>query len=116
HGGALSVSVHHLRARSPTHFLSFFTAPPPTFIYTLSLHDALPIYSSGEMDGPGARARSRAPAGTAQARVGRPADSAGRRRQDFLDGGHSLDWCNAERIAPRARPPEFPKDSLYASA
>src|SRR5205823_15082048 len=25
--------------------LFFFTAPPPTDIYTLSLHDALPIYS-----------------------------------------------------------------------
>src|SRR5262245_64054915 len=34
----------------PTHIpttsiLSFFNLPSPTFIYTLSLHDALPIYS-----------------------------------------------------------------------
>src|SRR5207245_9324172 len=64
--------------------------------------------SSGEMDGPGARARSRALAGTAQAHVGRAPGSSGRRRQDFLHGGHSLDWCNAERFAPRARPPKFP--------
>src|SRR5206468_5817568 len=28
----------------PTHWLLFFTAPAPTAISTLSLHDALPIY------------------------------------------------------------------------
>src|SRR5437868_13301763 len=27
----------------------FFTAPPPTHIYTLSLHDALPIFSCWEV-------------------------------------------------------------------
>src|SRR5262245_63760396 len=29
-------------------FFFFFTAPPPTDIYTLSLHDALPIFATGE--------------------------------------------------------------------
>src|SRR5699024_12387578 len=29
---------------SLTHLLCFFTAPPPPELYTLSLHDALPIF------------------------------------------------------------------------
>src|SRR5206468_11484597 len=29
----------------------FFTPPPPTEIYTLSLHDALPIYAQMALDG-----------------------------------------------------------------
>src|SRR5206468_10605489 len=32
-------------------FFFFFNDPPPTEIYTLSLHDALPIYLSGGCDG-----------------------------------------------------------------
>src|SRR5438105_12552565 len=32
-----------MRTRSSSIFF-FFTVPPPTHIYTLSLHDALPIY------------------------------------------------------------------------
>src|SRR5437870_7695880 len=30
--------------------LFFFTEPPPTEFYTLSLHDALPIYFDGALD------------------------------------------------------------------
>src|SRR5437868_9771554 len=32
---------------SPTYFLFLFNDPPPTEIYTLSLHDALPIFEAG---------------------------------------------------------------------
>src|SRR5437867_4714327 len=45
--------------RLPISLILFSTAPPPTQIYTLSLHDALPI-SQGS---PGRRARSAALAG-----------------------------------------------------
>src|SRR5690606_42056260 len=34
---------------SSTHFFSFFIDPPTTEIYTLSLHDALPIYDQREV-------------------------------------------------------------------
>src|SRR5947207_13674284 len=34
-----------LRIIRPYHWLSFFNHPAPTEIYTLSLHDALPIFS-----------------------------------------------------------------------
>src|SRR5439155_11042684 len=56
------------------HFL-FFMLPATTEIYTLSLHDALPI-SAAERGRPAARARSGAPV---QARVGGscPASSGG---------------------------------------
>src|SRR5206468_11729159 len=40
----------HLRTLSlttPLYFFFFFTDPAPTDIYTLSLHDALPIWTSG---------------------------------------------------------------------
>src|SRR5439155_24727212 len=37
----------HLSAQS---FLLFFNDPPTTEIYTLSLHDALPIYTDQERD------------------------------------------------------------------
>src|SRR5205807_10535625 len=46
----LSSSDRHYYIFSPYHFFYFsffFNAPAPTEIYTLSLHDALPIYSAG---------------------------------------------------------------------
>src|SRR5437899_8022522 len=36
----------------PSSFLFFFHHPPTTEIYTLSLHDALPISGAGENDDP----------------------------------------------------------------
>src|SRR5206468_10060649 len=36
----------HMTQRPP--FFFFLNAPPPTDIYTLSLHDALPIYSAAK--------------------------------------------------------------------
>src|SRR5437868_12711577 len=54
----------NLRARFRRHsFLFFFNDTPTTEIYTLSLHDALPIYR--------ARARGRGPAGLAERRDAR---------------------------------------------
>src|SRR5690606_41204543 len=35
---------------SPCAFFSFFTAPPTTHLYTLSLHDALPISATDSAD------------------------------------------------------------------
>src|SRR5205807_10244409 len=48
HSVCILFSVYCLHCVFPlpsTLFLFFFTAPPPTEIYTLSLHDALPISS-----------------------------------------------------------------------
>src|SRR5438046_10490840 len=36
---------------SPSSMLFLFNAPPPTHIYTLSLHDALPISAAPRLDG-----------------------------------------------------------------
>src|SRR5699024_12795493 len=50
-----SLLFSHLRPSFPTrtnHILlpsSLFTAPPPSAIYTLSLHDALPIFFFGRI-------------------------------------------------------------------
>src|SRR5439155_25593871 len=51
-----------LARRSSTPFCFFFHAPPTTEIYTLSLHDALPICGAGVADAharAGGRARPR---------------------------------------------------------
>src|SRR5206468_13089109 len=79
-------------------FFFFFTDAAPPEIYTLSLHDALPILARGargRVARPDRRARRRRPAraaavGLVQARAGLP--PAGRpRRADPLDGGqHGL--------------------------
>src|SRR5206468_10318593 len=43
----LLIFCHLLSLSRPYLFLFFFNAPPTTEIYTLSLHDALPIYLEG---------------------------------------------------------------------
>src|SRR5207244_13042125 len=47
-----SLPLRHLLSR---HFSSssFFTDPPPSALYTLSLHDALPIYAQSSAPAPG---------------------------------------------------------------
>src|SRR5207253_9331928 len=42
---SLTPSSRHLLTYSPLFSPFFFTYPAPTVIYTLSLHDALPIFS-----------------------------------------------------------------------
>src|SRR5207249_6198473 len=67
-----------------TQFFFFFHAPPTTHIYTLSLHDALPISpparsrpppaarrGSSRTGAPSARRRARAPSGRCAARTPR---------------------------------------------
>src|SRR6266496_6342686 len=46
--------------RRPPCFFFFFYASPTTEIYTLSLHDALPIYPATHARAPPARSRQRA--------------------------------------------------------
>src|SRR5205814_9229056 len=43
------VSLHTLLVRSTTPYLLSFTPTPPTEPYTLSLHDALPIFSTTQV-------------------------------------------------------------------
>src|SRR5690606_41256096 len=68
-------------------FLSFFYAPPPTETYTLSLHDALPIYARRRIS----RAVDRAAGGC----LSRGARAAVR--------GDERGYHRGERAGPRAR-------------
>src|SRR5205823_11460008 len=46
---SMTTSLSHARhSITPPSFFFFFPTPPTTEIYTLSLHDALPIYLRGE--------------------------------------------------------------------
>src|SRR5262249_59778514 len=56
HSTSLISSSNTILLSSPTFFplFSFFNDTPPTEIYTLSLHDALPISRIGQKDGNGA--------------------------------------------------------------
>src|SRR5690606_41404894 len=84
------------------HLLFFFNAPPPTEIYTLSLHDALPISPAGQRlwsaaahgpaglrrrPAPGAAAAGRGRAGIS-ATAGPLAPQPGDRKSTRLNSSH----------------------------
>src|SRR5690606_40704134 len=75
------------RSLSLCSFVLFFTAPPPTELYTLSLHDALPIceFDSWPRSGRGDRySQVPAPSWCSDAREGAEERSCQRRRP----------WCS----------------------
>src|SRR3712207_8630484 len=76
----------------------FFNDTATTEIYTLSLHDALPIFSGGETTGttvtpeaPGAPGAPGGPAGSGGVRVGNggASDGAGDRKSTRLNSSHA---------------------------
>src|SRR5207245_11158909 len=79
------VSLRSSCSRSPPSLSLFFYAPATTAIYTLSLHDALPISAAGD---DGAPAHSRAAGGAAspsgESRAGRTRD----RKSTRLNSSH----------------------------
>src|SRR5205807_10611168 len=100
----------------------FFTATAPTELYTLSLHDALPIYAAAHADFADARARGRA-----QIRKREKAMLLGRRRRRLVlaalaraasslfrhaptpplpRGAAPCESCRAPPVCPGAPPPD----------
>src|SRR5437868_14687436 len=61
--GDINYCVTHIHHRSSLSLFFFFTAPATTEIYTLSLHDALPISFSSRLYLPSTEAFSRSPFG-----------------------------------------------------
>src|SRR5437867_11352288 len=93
--------------RLPISLILFSTAPPPTQIYTLSLHDALPI-SQGS---PGRRARSPALAGLptqpsgGDPRLAQRADRGGGAARASAPERHRLCRASGRPLDSRGQPP-----------
>src|SRR5439155_1803700 len=77
---SLARSIHAPTTDTSTHFFSFHHEPTPTELYTLSLHDALPIYRRGSRDHDGGARHRRSD-------LHRIADPGGRHQHDHRLGG-----------------------------
>src|SRR5438067_5946184 len=74
-----------------------FDATATTPIYTLSLHDALPIFRAGPRPEP--RAQRRQQGDQRQAVAGRPGGSLARRRDRLCDGDRKSTRLNSSHVS-----------------